>query len=115
VFVLSDFLAPPPRGAWRVALSRGWDVVPVVVQDPTWEQSFPDVSGFLLPVNEPVRLTRREARERQEANERRISDLLAGFGALEIDPVLLSTAAPLDILAAFIRWHERRRRRLILR
>jgi uncharacterized protein (DUF58 family) len=115
VFVLSDFLAPPPRGAWRVALSLGWDVVPVVIQDPTWEQSFPDVSGFLLPVAEPVRLTRREARERRAANERRRDDLLAGFGALEIDPVLLSSPAPLDMLAAFIRWHERRRRRLILR
>ena len=32
----------PTHGWTRVA--RGWDVVPVVIQDPVWEQSFPDVA-----------------------------------------------------------------------
>ena len=41
VFVLSDFLVSPPQSVWRVGLSRGWDLVPVVVQDVTWERSFP--------------------------------------------------------------------------
>jgi hypothetical protein len=62
-----------------------------------------------------VRLTRREARERREANERRLCDLLETFIALQLDPVLLSNEDPLEILAAFMGWHERRRRRLRLR
>jgi uncharacterized protein (DUF58 family) len=115
VFVLSDFLAPLPKAMWQAGLALGWDVVPVVVQDPLWEQSFPDVSGFVLPIPEPVRLSRGEARERREANERRLAQLLEAFGALEIDPVVLSTAEPVDVLSAFLGWHERRRRRLSLR
>ncbi len=115
MFVLSDFLEPPPQAAWRVAGSLGWDVVPVLVQDATWEQSFPDVSGFMLPLPEPVRLTRRDVMERRAANEHRLADLLETFAELEIDPVLLSSAEPLAVLDAFMRWHERRRRRLSLR
>ena len=45
VFVLSDFLGPPPREAWTRALEQRWDVVPVVIQDPVWEQSFPAIAG----------------------------------------------------------------------
>jgi Protein of unknown function DUF58 len=37
VFVLSDFIEPTPLGTWEWALDRGWDVVPVVIQDPVWE------------------------------------------------------------------------------
>ena len=115
VFVMSDFLASPPPSVWRASLAMGWDLIPVIVQDPTWEQSFPPVSGFVLPLDQPVRLTRREAEQRREANERRMRDLLETFAAVEIDPVLLSSSAPVEILAAFMRWHERRRARLSLR
>jgi len=121
VFVLSDFLEPPPPAAWRVAGPLGWDLVPVIVQDPYWEQSFPDVSGFMLPVAEPggragpVRLTRREVRERREANAGRLCDLLETFASLQLDPILLSSADPVEILSAFMHWHERRRVRLSLR
>jgi uncharacterized protein (DUF58 family) len=115
VFVLSDFLAPPDPAAWRVGLALGWDLVPVIVQDATWEQSFPAVSGFLLPLEKPVRLTRREVDERREANERRLAELAETFGSLEIDPVLLSSAEPLEVFSAFMHWHERRRERLTLR
>ena len=76
VFVVSDFLAPPPAEAWTDALERGWDVVPVVVQDPTWEQSFPDVGRVVVPLADPatgrvraVRLTDAEAEERRQAHE----------------------------------------------
>jgi uncharacterized protein (DUF58 family) len=115
VFVLSDFLAPPPSAVWRVSLSLGWDLVPVVVQDPTWERSFPDVSGLLLPLEKPVRLTRREVEARREGNRRRFAELLQSFGALGIDPVELSSAEPLEVLSSFLHWHERRRERLSLR
>ncbi len=113
VFVLSDFLEPPPTALWRMAAEQGWDVVPVIVQDPRWEQSFPDVGGLVLPFETcPVKLTRREAAERRRANEDRLRGLLEGFAALDVDPVLLSSHEPLDILGAFLRWHERRHLRL---
>jgi uncharacterized protein (DUF58 family) len=113
VFVLSDFLEPAPAALWRMAGEQGWDVVPVIVQDPRWEQSFPDVGGLALPFSPgPVRLTRREAAERRHANEARLLALLDGFAALDVDPVLLSSHDPLDVLDAFLQWHQRRRLRL---
>jgi hypothetical protein len=119
VFVLSDFLVSPATPVWRMATSLGWDVVPVILQDPRWEQSFPPVSGFALPLAAPgrselqlVRLTRREAAERRSANERRLAGLLHSFTALALDAVLLSSDDPLEILSAFLRWHERRDLRL---
>lgn len=119
VFVFSDFLAPQSPADWRAAAGRGWDLVPVVVQDPRWEQSFPDVAGVSLPVAvpgqatlRPVRLGRRDVRARRAANERRLEDLLGSFRGLGLDPVLLSSHEPVEILAAFLRWHERRLRRL---
>ena len=78
VFVLSDFLVSPPAVSWVEALAHGWDVVPVVVRDPVWEQSFPPVGGVGVPVMDPgsgrvslVRLTAREAERRRAANEER--------------------------------------------
>ena len=122
VFVISDFLVSPSPPVWQKALSIGWDVVPVVVQDPCWEQSFPSVSGFVLPLAEPggsgahpVRISRTEAAERREANQHRLARLLDAFAALELDPVLISSEEPVEILSAFLRWHERRRARLMLR
>jgi len=118
VFVLSDFLAPPPRRLWQTAARLGWDMVPVIVQDPRWEQSFPDTGGFVLPCVDtrgafaPVRLTRRRCAERRRANEERLRALLDGFAALDVDPVLLSSAASPDVLTAFLAWHERRHVRL---
>ena len=118
VFVLSDFLEPPPASLWPLAAELGWDVVPVVVQDPRWEQSFPDAGGLVLPFAtasgafHPVRLTRREAAERRVANEERLRSLVDGFAAIEIDPVLISSHEPLDVLDAFLHWHERRHLRL---
>jgi uncharacterized protein (DUF58 family) len=119
VFILSDFLGPVPSAAvWRMAGSLGWDVVPVIVQDPRWEQSFPDVGGIVLPLATPggrlmpVRLTRREAVERRAAHEARLAALLEGFAAVELDAVLLSSEDPLDVLAAFLRWHDQRHFRL---
>ena len=54
VFVLSDFLDPPRRETWLTAVEHLWDVIPVVIQDPIWEQSFPDVSGIAVPFRDPA-------------------------------------------------------------
>ena len=42
------------QSMWRTLRALRWDVTPVVVQDPIWEQSFPDVGGVLLPVRDPA-------------------------------------------------------------
>jgi uncharacterized protein (DUF58 family) len=116
VFVCSDFLAPPGEAAWRHALAQGWDVVPVVAQDPVWERSFPAVGGLLLPVLDladgrvrGVRLSRREAAARRAANERRFAELLRGFAALRLDPVVLDGSDVRSVDAAFHAWAGRRR------
>ena len=116
VFVLSDFLDPPPAEGWLRAIGQGWDLVPVVIQDPVWEQSFPAVGGIGLPVVEPrshavalVRLSRRQATRRREANEQRLAGLLSDFEALGLHPIVLGTSDPDHVDVAFIAWAEQRR------
>jgi hypothetical protein len=94
-----------------------WDVVPVIVQDPVWEQTFPPVGGVVLPVADPasghaedVWVSAREARERARANERRLDELHARFRRLGFDPVLLGTSDPREIGDRFRAWADRRRR-----
>ena len=115
VFVLSDFLAPPERGALVAASRRRWELVPVVVQDPVWEQSFPEVPGILLPLAEPgeagtleVRLSRREVRALRARNEARLAQLLRSFAAAGLDPVLLESGEPRAVEQSFLAWAERR-------
>ena len=73
VFVLSDFLVPPDERAWQRALEHRWELVPVVIQDPVWERTFPDVGGVTVPYADPatggvvpVYLTRAEAARLRE-------------------------------------------------
>ncbi len=117
VFIVSDFLAPPPLAAWLDVGAHRWDVVPVVIQDPVWEQSFPDVGSVVVPVRDPagggvrpVRLSAREAAERRAANEERLRRLLDEFAALGFDPVVLGTDDPYEIDQAFMDWAELRGR-----
>jgi uncharacterized protein (DUF58 family) len=118
VFVLSDFLAPPPPEVWQDAVARGWDVVPVVIQDPVWERSFPDVAGVAVPVADPrtgrvalVRLGARQARRRREANERRHRALRAELESFGLELVEVADADADAVDGAFITWAEERRRR----
>ena len=115
VFLLSDFLAFPPDDAWEEALSRGWDVVPVVIQDPVWERSFPAVGGAVLPLVDPatgrggaVRLRRAEAEARARANEARLAAILGRFDAMGLDGVELPAADPDAVLEAFLGWADGR-------
>ncbi|MGH2852539.1 MAG: DUF58 domain-containing protein [Solirubrobacteraceae bacterium] len=119
VFLLSDFLAPPSAHAWQSALARGWEIVPVVIQDPVWERSFPDIGGVAVPVVEPrngavatVRFSRRGAQRRREANVRRHDELRHDFEVLGLDPVQIVASAPEEIDGAFIAWADARRRSL---
>jgi uncharacterized protein (DUF58 family) len=114
VFVISDFLGVPvPDSVWLTA--RRWEVVPVIVQDETWEQSFPLVDSVVVPFVEPstgraldVRISRREARSRREANEHRLHALVANFLSLGLDPLLLATSDDDAVDRRFTDWASRR-------
>ena len=95
--------------------------MPIVIQDPVWEQSFPDVSGIVVPLRDPdtgrvsnVRLKRGEAEARRAANEERMRELLEGFLLLDIDPIVLSSSEKSDVLAPFLTWTELRRTRRVI-
>jgi uncharacterized protein (DUF58 family) len=118
VFVFSDFLAPPAVASWLQANGCGWDLVPVVIQDPVWEQSFPDVRGVAVPVADPatgavsvVRLSRKETARRRAENAAHRDRLAREFASCGLRAVVLSTTNPYEIDRAFVAWAERRRRR----
>ena len=117
VFVVSDFLDPVPTRVWARLRTLHWDVTPVVVQDPVWEASFPDVGGAVLALADPtsgrvedVWFSPRAAHERAAAHEARLGRLLELFRRVGFDPVLVDTAEPAVIAEQFHRWAERRRR-----
>ena len=90
------------RRSGSSARGRRWELVPVVIQDPDWEQSFPRSARVVLPLADPrsgavleVRLTRREARAwRERARARAGPSCSRGFAALGVDPVLLDSSDP---------------------
>jgi uncharacterized protein (DUF58 family) len=115
VFVISDFLEPPPLGELVRLEEHRWDVVPVVLQDPTWEQSFPLLPSLIVPVADPAsgavapaRVSAAEARRRRGANEARLRRLSEELRALGLEPVVLGSSDAARIQAAFIDWAGRR-------
>jgi Protein of unknown function DUF58 len=115
VFVCSDFLQPPRPETWLRGLGFRWDIVPVVVQDPVWEQSFPPVNGLAIPFVDPsgrrvtkIRLARKEVLERKRANEERLRELFRDFRSLDLDPVLIGDASPSAVVTALTGWAEAR-------
>jgi hypothetical protein len=118
-FMVSDFLVPPPEEAWREALQRDWDIVPVVLQDPVWERSFPKVAGVVLPVWDqearrlrPTLLTLGECAARRTANEQRFRAICEQFDRLGLDPILLGRYDNESVWRAFHDWSEARRLRI---
>jgi uncharacterized protein (DUF58 family) len=116
VFILSDFLASPAPEVWEATLEHPWEVVPVVIQDPTWEQSFPSVSSVVIPIADPgtgrlqaIRLSRREAARRRAENEDRLERLLGDLRNLGLDPLLLATTDRNEIYSRFLTWSDLRR------
>lgn len=115
VFVVSDFLVPVSATAWHVASARGWDVVPVVIQDPLWESGFPDVSGVALPLADPgsdrvrlVRLGRRRAARRARENAERLRQTLETQRSAGAEPILVDSDDRASIEAAFSAWADER-------
>jgi uncharacterized protein (DUF58 family) len=115
VFVLSDFVVPPDLGIWQRALEHRWELVPVIIQDPVWERTFPDVSRISVPYAEPgsgrvspIYLTRKEAAAFRRAHEQRWTDLISGFRSLGIESVAVHTHDLAGMLDAFLRWADLR-------
>ena len=115
VFVLSDFLESPDAAAWERAAGRGWELVPVIVQDPVWEQDFPDVAAVVTPLVDPgsgrvsaVRLSDDEVRARREANRSRLAELVREFERLGMTPLVVSTSDREEIFREFVDWADRR-------
>lgn len=114
VFVVSDFLEPTPLATWESALDRGWDVVPVVVQDPVWEQRFPDIDEIVAPLVGSdtrvrlVRLRRGESLLVRERHEQRLAELVGGVRSLGIEPVVVGRAAREHVFEAFLVWSAER-------
>lgn len=118
VFVLSDYLAPVRPADWVRLHALRWDVVPVIVQDPTWEQGFPDVHGVVVPFADPAtgavaptRFTRREVRELALGHERRLDRALRTFRHLGFDPVVVGSEDGFAPLAAWAAHRRALRRR----
>jgi uncharacterized protein (DUF58 family) len=117
LFVLSDFLASPPADAWLDAIGHGWDLVPVVIQDPLWERSWPELAGVAVPVADPrggrvelVRLSRRQAARRRSENMERYASLVAELESVGLRPIELDASDPESVDEAFLAWAEERRR-----
>jgi hypothetical protein len=115
VFVLSDFIVPPDERVWQRALEHRWELVPVVVQDPVWERTFPDVGGVSVPYADPrtgrvapVLLTEHEAARQREQNEERWDELIRRFRVFGTEPVAVHDHDPGAVLSAFLRWADLR-------
>ena len=115
VFVLSDFLTPVDEEAWLHALEYQWELVPVIVQDPVWESTFPDVGGVTVPYADPasgsvvpVYLTRAEGERLRKEHETRNAELFRVFRVLGTEPVVLDSHDPGAVLGAFLRWGDLR-------
>lgn len=115
VFVLSDFVVPPDLYVWQRALEHRWELVPVLIQDPVWERSFPAIGGIGVPYADPrtgrvfpVYVTVREAARLRAEHERRWDDLIRDFRSLGIEPVAVHTHDYGEMLSAFLRWADLR-------
>jgi hypothetical protein len=115
IFILSDFLVPPPPETWLRALEQRWDVIPVVLQDPVWERSFPPVGALVMRIADvsgearDVWLGPKEVAARRREHEDRWQRLLADFRRADVEPVIVRSADESDLLRAFLDWSEERR------
>jgi uncharacterized protein (DUF58 family) len=116
IFCCSDFLEVPSQRTLATIVDAEWELVPVVVQDPLWEQSYPEAAGEVsLPVHDGagrfrlLRQSRAEVRERRLAHEarlRRLEELFTGYG---FPPIVISEVGTDALAVALMSWNVRRR------
>lgn len=117
-FIFSDFFTLPRKDLWMWLEKRmGLDLVPVLVQDPLMEQSFPlELANVEITYVDPlsgrvmrIAFTRRKARELKRRNEQRFRRIQNCFRDLRLDPIVLSSNEQNDIFAELRRWERRRK------
>ena len=85
-----------------------------MIQDPVWEQSFPQLDGIVAPVAAPggrtrlVRMRRGESARWRQLHEERREQLLGGFESLGIEPVLVNSTEPERLFESFLDWAAER-------
>jgi uncharacterized protein (DUF58 family) len=106
VFVLSDFVPTPSE---TVVLDTGWEVVPVVIQDPVWEQSFPhEAAGLVLEqLDGPARISTNDAARLQREHERRVDDIVAWSARHGFSAVVPRGYEPKQLVDEFTVWASR--------
>jgi uncharacterized protein (DUF58 family) len=115
VFIVSDFIVAPDLLVWQRALEHRWELVPVLIQDPVWERTFPQISGVTVPYSDPktgrvfpVYLTKREAARLRVEHEQRWDKLIRDFRSLALEPVNVHTHDLGEMLGSFLRWADLR-------
>ena len=115
VFCCSDFMQVPSQRTLAMVIDAEWDLVPIVVQDPLWEQSYPDAAGDVaLPLCDEagrfrlLRQSRAEVRDRRQAHEARLRSLDELFSSYGFPPIVLSELAPAALTDALRSWQMRR-------
>ena len=103
VFVLSDFLAIPDRELFQEVVNR-WDTIPVVIQDPVLEASFPVWKEGIMPI--PAFLpgspkTARGSRKQRQEHEQRLAAIREMFYELGLVPVFVNDVTHEHILQRF--------------
>jgi uncharacterized protein (DUF58 family) len=116
VFCCSDFLEVPSERTLAQVADAEWELVPVIVQDPLWEQSYPEAAGEVaLPVCDEagrfrlLRQSRAEVRWRRQKHEarlRRLEELFTGYG---FPPIVIAEMGPAALAEAMMSWNVRRR------
>jgi len=116
VFCCSDFLEVPSERTLAMVVDAEWELVPVVVQDPLWEQSYPEAAGEVaLPVLDGagrfrlLRQSRAEVSERRKAHKARLRRLEELFTVYGFPPIVISAVGPAALAEALRSWNVRRR------
>jgi uncharacterized protein (DUF58 family) len=106
VFLLSDFLLEPSPASWPLVLDAGWEVVPVVIQDPVWEQSFPlEAAGLVLEqLDGPFRIGKRMAARLKRLHEQRTAEIAAWGVQHGFSAVVPQGYEPGQLVEAFTVW-----------
>ena len=121
VFLLSDFIPSPSHET--VAHGAGAPVGHRSGRHPGSDvgAELPGREGIVVPLRDPrsgrvssARLRRKEVAARREHNRARTESLLESFRFLDVDPVVVTSSDPADILAEFLLWADLRRTRRVI-
>lgn len=112
IFLLSDFLVMPDYSLLEVAAER-WDLVPIVIQDPVLEASFPVWRGKIpvwLPEVLPngqrkaSYLSALDAQAIRIEHQNRLRAIMKVFDYIKVHPITLFSADPEQVYDAFLGW-----------